>query len=290
MATTAPPWLHRIAATLRHGMAAPVRLATYRNLLYLGLLFPLGLGYFVGLTVGLSVGGSLLVLGVGVILLAVTLGLARGLAWFERLQLRYLLATDVEQPPCGRGRDGVVETAKGFFLDWMLLRELVFLASKFAWGLGSFVLLVWTAATTMSFLVVPLYYDAPGARVGVVPEGSMTFVGDVTVPFGEAAVSAYTVIEITGWSIDTLPEALVFAGIGLLVLVAMLNVFNGLAGLAAWYGEVLLDPDGLGRAADTLRGMARRVGGDDGDGSGTHDDAGGASTHGDAGDSDETGG
>lgn len=247
------PAAGRLVALLAGGVAAPLRGRTYLTLLYVALLFPLGLGYFVGLVVLLSVGVGLSILGVGLVILALTVGLARALALLERELASLLVGLDVARPSLSRPEDAsLVETAKALFLDWAVLFELAFLLTKLFWGVVAFTLLVTAGVTTMSFLVVPLYYDAPGARVGVLPDEPIRVGGQVTVPYGDLAVSARSVLSFTGWSIDTLPEALLFAAIGVLFGVLALNALVLFGRAAAWYAKLLLDDAGPRAAAREL--------------------------------------
>ena len=84
-----------------------VRPRTYGNLLYLWLGFPLGLAYFIGLTVGISAGVPLTLIWIGLAILLVTFLAAWGAAGFER-QLAMLQAlshtsarTSRSGPPAG---------------------------------------------------------------------------------------------------------------------------------------------------------------------------------------------
>jgi hypothetical protein len=145
---------------------------------------------------------------------------------------------------------------KEFYLDWTVIFELVHLLTKLVWGVAALTLSISAGATTASFLVVPFYYDAPGAVVGVVPDRSIRFAGSLTVPWGDVAVGARTVVELTGWSIDTLPEALLFAGIGVLFGIVAMNVLVGVSRLAGWWARLLLDPSGAASALGDLFGGA----------------------------------
>ena len=78
-----------------------VRPRTYGNLLYLWLGFPLGLAYFVGLTVGISTGLPLSLLWIGLAILLVTFLAAWG------------AAGPVLRAGCADGRRG--GPAAGFF-------------------------------------------------------------------------------------------------------------------------------------------------------------------------------
>ncbi|MGD0998741.1 MAG: sensor domain-containing protein, partial [Thermoleophilia bacterium] len=70
-----------------------VRPQSWLNLLYLGLAFPLGLFYFVFLTVCLSVGISLVIIWVGIFILGLTAACWWAFAAFERSLADGLLGT-----------------------------------------------------------------------------------------------------------------------------------------------------------------------------------------------------
>ncbi len=78
---------------------APMRPQTYRNLCYLLLMFPLGLGYFVLLSVGFPLGIGLVTVLVGIPLLVILLGFAVGLAGIERTLVGSLLAVEIPSSP-----------------------------------------------------------------------------------------------------------------------------------------------------------------------------------------------
>src|SRR4051812_46938929 len=78
-------------------LSAPVEARSYANLLYLAMSFPLGLAYFVFLTVGLSVGIGLTIVWVGLPILALVIAGSWGMAALERQMAIHLLGVAV--PP-----------------------------------------------------------------------------------------------------------------------------------------------------------------------------------------------
>src|SRR5512136_1654311 len=64
---------------------------TYLNILYLLLAFPLGLGYFIVLVTGLSLGFSLAILWIGLLILALMVVVWWGMAAVERQLAIWLL-------------------------------------------------------------------------------------------------------------------------------------------------------------------------------------------------------
>lgn len=133
---------------------------TYKNLLYLGLAFPLGMVYYVVLMVGFSlgIGLSILVVGLG-ILLGTVIGL-RYIASFERWLANALLGTAIPTPDdVETAGVGGVGTAKAYLEASSTWRGLGFVVLKFWIGLLSFVLLVTFLGTAVELVLVPVFPD-----------------------------------------------------------------------------------------------------------------------------------
>lgn len=230
-------------------LRVPLRLQTYKNLLYLSLLFPVGLTYFTTITVALSVGLALSVLLVGIPILLATVYAMRELTAVERFLADRLLAVDV---PAAEGYPPAeprahLEHVFGTAGTWT---GAVFLVSKFALGTGAFVLLVVGAAIPVALLSVPLYYRE--VNVGVNPiGGEMAFEPSIEFALQTWQVGLSVPFRLTTWYVTTLPEALAVSGVGLVALLAALHAFNVAARLAGLYARVLL--------ADTDRSSVRRL-------------------------------
>ncbi|CCQ35691.1 uncharacterized protein Nmlp_1489 [Natronomonas moolapensis 8.8.11] len=209
---------------LRRFAGAPFRTETYAKLLYLLLAFPLGVTYFVFLAVGLSVGvgTSLLLVGVPVVVLTVV-----GVAFLGAVEARLtsgLLGIEAPLPeplradnPDGlrRVENGLVETLLGLFTAPTTWTALALLALKSIYGVFVLVISVTAAAATASLLGAPLAYDAP----------------DVTYTVGTHVV-------------DTLPEALGLAVVGVIVGLGSLYLLSGLATAGGLMTAALLEFDG----------------------------------------------
>ena len=78
-----------------HVFGAVLDSQTYRNLGYLVLAYPLGLFYFIFLTVGLSLGASLLVIVIGAAILMGVFAAAGQFLRFERLLLTRVLGAEI---------------------------------------------------------------------------------------------------------------------------------------------------------------------------------------------------
>ena len=175
-------------------LAAPVRPQTYKNLLYVSLAFPLGLAYFVFVSVTVPLSIALLILVVGLPLLILTVGIALGLAGLERRLTRVLLDVDV---PGVRELDGDSRRERlfGLVTDRPTLTTLVYLPSKLFVGLASAIVVVTTFSTGVAMLFVPLYYTEPGLYVGVVSNRPVELHPALYVGWNNLLVGFETVVE-----------------------------------------------------------------------------------------------
>ncbi len=145
-------WLSRF-----FGVVAQSR--TWLNMVYLWLAFPLGLFYFVFLTVGLSLGVSLVVVWVGIPILLVVVGAWWLFGAFERAQAEYLLGFPVAPSPRSwETHDGIWAKLKGHFVSAATWKDLIYLFFKLPLGIVSFTLSVTAVATTTALLAMPLFW------------------------------------------------------------------------------------------------------------------------------------
>lgn len=216
-----------------------LRLQTYRNLLYLVLAFPLGLLYFVFLSVGLSLGVGLAIAVVGIPILLVVLAVSTGLATVERELATLLLGVDIEtaerSPP-----DSLVERVERLATDAGTWKAVVYLGSKFVIGLVSFVTVTTLLVTATSLLVVPFVYQQPGVYVGVVTDAPIELHPSLYVAWNQLLVGVETVVHVGSWQVTTLSEALAVAALGVLLAIGTLHLLNGLARFSAWYTKWML--------------------------------------------------
>ena len=195
-------------------LRAPLELRSYTNLAYLILAFPLGLAYFVFLTVGLSLGFGLAIVWVGVpILLLVLLG-SWGLATVERQLAITLLGAEVppmSPPPPMSPMSPAAQRTLGqrlgdFLKNPVTWKGLGFLLLKFPLGLATFVFAVTLLALSLGLLLTPFFY---------------TLLDPPEVFFG--------------WYADTLGRALLCSAVGLVLTWVTLNLLNGIA----WFWKTL---------------------------------------------------
>jgi hypothetical protein len=250
--------------------------------LYLFVQFPLGIAYFVTLvTLGATAFGAVTILaeavpsvvgetvgaGAGVVALLVALPVLLlvalallvvgvvgaslggvGLFTVDRFLTglvlgRSLPASSVEGSPLA----DPVGFARSYFLSPGAYLAVLAVLVKFPVGIAAFVLLTFGTVLPAVLLAAPLVYDDPSADFRfTLPEGlELSYVD------GFYTIDAGVVVQSGTWVIDTLPEALLVAGAGLLVLLVALNAFNLLAwalgratGLVARRASVFTIPDG----------------------------------------------
>ncbi|WP_254832765.1 sensor domain-containing protein [Haloglomus salinum] len=224
-----------LSMALRRSLGAPLRVQTYKNLLYLALAFPLGLVYFVGLVVGVALGVGLLITWIGLPILLVTLFAATAVAGFEAALARYFGGVNATVPTFLTEFDissglvfpgnGFVDAVKRLVTTRTTWTSVILVLAKFGFGLVSFVALTVSGAVTGAFLTAPFIYDDPDVLLGI---GGVVVDGDYTVG---------------PWVIDTFPEALVASVVGVVFLFVALSLLNSLARFHARYTAKLLRGD-----------------------------------------------
>lgn len=220
------------STVLHQVVTAPIRVQTYKNLLYLLLAFPLGIAYFTWLVTGGALGVGLLITLVGLPILLLTLSGAALAAGIEARLAKSLVGVDASVPSFLREfefknglalpGDGFVDAIKQLVTAPSTWTSVVLLLTKFVSGIVSFVAVVTSAATAAALLAAPFIYNDSAVSFGVA---------------GPASASNYT---IGSWTVSTLPEALVVAGAGVLFVLVALNLLNGLARIQATYTATLL--------------------------------------------------
>jgi hypothetical protein len=201
----------------------------YLNLFYLLISFPLGIFYFVFLITGLATGLPLLIIWIGIpILLLVGAGWWL-LAAFERQLAIHWLKEDIAPMtrPSAEGEDFWVRF-KDYFLNPVTWKSLLYLFLKFPLGIFSFVVLVTFTSITVSFLAMPVLYQA----------------FDSITPAVEFGYGFY-------WHMDSMNDALLASMIGLLLWPVSLHALNGVTWLHAKLAKYTLSVDWPGTSAPT---------------------------------------
>lgn len=204
-------------------VGVPARTQTYRNLLYLALAFPLGVAYFVFLVTGFSLGVSLAITLLGVPVLLATLGAAHLLTNVEAELANRLLGTDVSTASLDTS-GGVVSTAKRLVTAPRTWLGVVYLFVKFAFGIVAFAALSTLLSVSVSLLAAPLTYSST-FRVGV-----------------HTGPASFGPLGSTNFAVDTFPEAVGAAAVGLVVGIVSLHVLNALARVSGMATEAILSP------------------------------------------------
>lgn len=189
--------------------------------------FPLGIGYFIFLVTGVSLGFGLLVIWVGVPILALVLAVSRQLSRFERLTTSRMLHFDIP-PIAGRtsGEPGLADgvrlsaAERVFIQTWRHFKAhvsnrltwtgMLYLLLKFPIGTASFVIVVTLVSVTAALLGAPFYY----------------WVGNG--------------IDLGFWRVDALWEALVLTVVGVPAISVSLHLMNVSAWVSGRIAQVML--------------------------------------------------
>ena len=133
----------------------------YKNLIFLGAAFPLGVFYFVFLVSGISMGISLLIIWVGIPILLLV-----GIGWwfmasFERFMAIHILNEYIPEMarPSNESQD-LWTHFKAYITNPVTWKSLVYLILKFPLGIATFVILVTLISLTLAFLSMPLTYQS----------------------------------------------------------------------------------------------------------------------------------
>lgn len=182
---------------------APIEVRTYTNLLYLALSFPLGLFYFIFLTVGLTTGFALTIIWIGLPILAVVFASSFGMAALERRLAIHLLGAKVPpmSPQHTGAPEGLWKTVQEFLANPVTWKGMGFLFLKLPLGIFTFTLTVALGSLSLALLAAPVVYPWTDMFVGF-------------------------------WVVDTLGEALLVCAFGVVTMLVSLNIFNVLA--IAW--------------------------------------------------------
>ncbi len=183
---------------------------TYLQILYLLLSFPLGLFYFIFLTVSLSAGAATLIIGVGIVILIGTLTASRGLAVFEGRLTASMLGAEIPAPTPSRApAQNLWLKVKGVLVDPATWKGMVYLLAKFPFGLLAFIVTVTSIALAGALILTPFLYSWIPIRIG----------------FHQVA---------------SLDEALLCSVVGLILGVVFLYVLTMLAVLWRCFAEIML--------------------------------------------------
>ncbi|PKO10583.1 MAG: hypothetical protein CVU40_05630 [Chloroflexi bacterium HGW-Chloroflexi-2] len=187
----------------------------YLTLLYLFLAFPLGLAYFGLLVVGFSLGFSLLIIWVGIIILALLFPTIWLLISFERLQTSHLLGMPIPIiTPVTSENTSLWQKLKSFLTDPTTWKGILFILMKFPIGIISFLLLVTGFAVLSAMIFSPLIVSWQWSPIN----------------FGL-------------WRVDTISEAIGLCILGLMALPGVFHFYFYLSQMIGKLSEFLLKPN-----------------------------------------------
>ena len=165
---------------------------TYLRALHLFLIFPLGIAYFVGLVVMLSIGGVMIWTVVGPPVLIVALYLSRWAGDGEAWLVRHVTKIQLRRPPT------TIDIGQSFrsqlwtrLIDRNTWTGLVYLFAQFPIGTGTFVGLVVVSAVAAAFIGAPILLAVSDASLqfgGVIPNIDTVRGSLVLVPIGIVAL------------------------------------------------------------------------------------------------------
>ncbi|AKB85461.1 sensor domain-containing protein [Methanococcoides methylutens] len=203
-----------ISSIIRDFFGVVARKQTYLNLTYLLFSFPLGTAYFIFLVTGLSMGLSLSITLIGIPILILMLVAWWELASFERQLAIWLLGIDIPpMEPRKISNQKMTEKLKGYILNPVTWKGLVFLLIKFPLGIFTLVVAFILLMFTLVLISMPFIYNTS------------------YVNFGEAEV-------------ETIGVALMLMFGGLLLGFVSLHIMNALAKLSGALAYNLLGSTG----------------------------------------------
>jgi signal transduction histidine kinase len=187
---------------------------SYRNVLYLLIALPLGVAYVAILVAGLSVGAGLAVIVVGLVLLVGTLFAVRAMAAVERALARRLLRISIHPPLEGNIHANWRQRVQLWLRDPVTWKSLVFLLGKLPMGLVAFAAVFLLGLTSIMLAFAPV-------------------------------LVAITPVIVFGWEIDNPVAAIAAVPVGVLLFLACLHLFNGLAWIYGVCARVMLGPSSV---------------------------------------------
>ena len=203
---------------------------SYRNLLYLALALPLGVGYVTVLAVGLSAGVGLAVILVGLAVLLATLFALRAMATVERMLARNLLRITIHPPIEGDIDPTLRQRVQLWLRDPVTWKSLVFLLAKLPMGIVAATLIVTFGLMSLLITLAPV-------------------------------IVLFTPVIFFGWAIDDPLQALAGVPPGVLLLLCCLHLFNGLAWIYGVSARIMLGPStvDLRERVEGLRDASARI-------------------------------
>lgn len=219
-------------------LRSPLQMQTYQNLLYLLLMFPLGILYFNVLTIGFLTGIPLMIIGIGIPIVLVLFVITIKLASFERWLVCALL--DVDIPTSDPDTDGtIVERVRRLVAARQTWKSIAYLFSEFVYGSLVFGILASGFATSLNFLFAPTYYtEAPVRAYEPIPTSPITL--DLLFGWDALLVGLTTTFQLGSWRIESLIGALLVSALGAILFWMILLFSNAATQLWATYARRML--------------------------------------------------
>ena len=192
---------------------------TYLNLIYLLLAFPLGVCYFIFLITGLSVGLSLVIIIIGLIILILIFPVSWLLIAFERGLAIHLLRVPI--PPLTKKQapgTSLWDTIRSYLSDPVLWKGILYLFLKFPIGVTSFSIVITLISSSIALMASPFTYLM----------WTSTFWGP----------------GILTWKIDTPAESLIGFLLGVSLLTVSLYITNFMGSVLGQFSRLMLSTKG----------------------------------------------
>lgn len=185
---------------------------SYLRAIHLLAMFPLGLAYFVGLVVSLSVGGVLVWTFVGVIILIVALFLTRWAGDAEAWLVSKVTRIELKRPPTAiESGLSAREQVWTRLIDPTTWTGVVYLFAQFPIGIATFAGLVAAGAISGAFVSAPVVTAVSNAD-----------------------------LNLFGWHVDTWEEGFVLVPLGLLLFLTTVHLVNVVSAIHAWWARLML--------------------------------------------------
>ena len=189
---------------------------TFLRAAHLGLMFPLGLGYFVFLVTTVSVGGALVWTFVGPPILLATVFICRWLADVEALLVRFVSGQPLRRPPFRlEGVPSFRERIKLRLIDPTTWTGIAYLLLQFPIGVAAFIALVVGGAVAGSLIAAPAI---------------VLFSGELSLFDGTSRE----------WVMETPLEALALVPVGLVLWLLVAHVIQGASKLHTTWARFML--------------------------------------------------
>jgi signal transduction histidine kinase len=224
---------------IRRVLGATVAPRTWLATFYLLLTLPLGILWFTLIVTGVALGLGLVVIWVGVPLLVVTIVVWVHAARLERWLIRTCLGVDIPDPSRRLIGGSAFRRLRAIVTDPATWKDFVYLILLLPLGIAWFTIVVTAWSAALGLLTVPAYYWAISGGLQIADTGTRQI------------------------SIDTWPEALAAAAVGLVLTLLAPLVIRACAAIHAWIACGLLGRSGKAalsaRVADLTQTRSRAV-------------------------------